>query len=117
MSLMYDLAALLMAAPRPRRGGPAPLRPAQAWRIAFTHAWFPNPSGICEIPRDPVYYGDLLLPAAGLHGSEKQFADSVLGDLAPYFCMQREVAGWHPTGQAVRLDAVLRPRVPGAAVR
>ena len=81
-----------------------PRHPCNEAGSPFVRGWW-HPKLVC--------YGDLLLPAVGVHGSEKQLADSVLGDLTPYFCVQREVPGRYPTGQAVRLDAVLQPRDPG----
>jgi hypothetical protein len=60
-----------------------------------------------------VYFADLLLPEAGRYADEKDFAGAVLDDLSPYFHIQREVRGRFPTGQGVRLDAILRPRDPG----
>ncbi|MFF4404909.1 hypothetical protein ACMATS_17980 [Streptoverticillium reticulum] len=58
-------------------------------------------------------YADLLLPEPGQYINEKQLADTVLGELRPHFHIQREVSGLYPTGKALRLDAVLRPRDPG----
>lgn len=59
-------------------------------------------------------YADLLLPEPGEYVSEEQYADWVLGQLAPAFHICREVPGRYPTGESVRLDAVLRPRDPGS---
>lgn len=56
---------------------------------------------------------DLLMPEPGMFANEKQFADQVLDDLSPYFHIEREVPGRYPTGEGVRLDAVLRPSDPG----
>ena len=42
--------------------------------------------------------------------SEEQLADHVLGELDPYFHIQREVWGTHCSGRRLRIDAVLRPR-------
>jgi hypothetical protein len=62
-----------------------------------------------------VYYffSDLLLPEFDLYANEKEFAAAVLGDLSSDFHIEREVPGRYPTGEGVRLDAVLRPRDPG----
>ncbi len=42
-------------------------------------------------------------------GSERAFADKVLGCLEPWFKIDREVTGTHPFGQRLRIDAVLQP--------
>lgn len=59
-----------------------------------------------------MFYTGLLLPEPGHYEDEKQLADSVLTQLASHFEIQREVPGRYPTGQKVRLDAVLRPLDP-----
>jgi hypothetical protein len=59
-----------------------------------------------------VNFADLLLPDFGLYANEKEFVAAVLEDLSPFFHVQREVPGRYPTGEGVRLDAVLRPRDP-----
>ncbi|MDH6130962.1 hypothetical protein P3T37_000329 [Kitasatospora sp. MAA4] len=59
-----------------------------------------------------MYYGDLVPHAPGLYANERELADNVLAVLEPHFHIQREVPGGYPSGKAVRLDAVVRPRDP-----
>ncbi|WP_189956825.1 hypothetical protein [Streptomyces alanosinicus] len=49
------------------------------------------------------------VPLAGF-ADEAALAKAVLRRLAPWFHIQREVPGRHPTGRPCRIDAVLRPR-------
>ncbi|MFF0729294.1 hypothetical protein [Streptomyces sp. NPDC004134] len=49
------------------------------------------------------------VPLAGF-ADEATLAEAVLRRLAPWFHIQREVTGMHPTGRPCRIDAVLRPR-------
>ncbi|MCP2314283.1 hypothetical protein [Kitasatospora paracochleata] len=59
-----------------------------------------------------MQYSDLVAPPVGVYRNEREMADSVLDVLAADFHIEREVPGRYPTGEAVRIDAVLRPIDP-----
>lgn len=52
------------------------------------------------------------IPIARQFASEDELRAAVLSDLYEHFTIRTEVWGTHCTGKRLRLDAVLRPRVP-----
>lgn len=68
-------------------------------------------SGRCD--HQTMEYGkDFIHPEPERFGSEADLAEYVLGVLNEWFEIEREVGGRYWTGEAARLDAVLRPRDP-----